>query len=264
MRIPGYCSDRVPVEGGEKGGRGGVRPGAAPARPVPDREVAGAPCRLGAVDRPRHLDVRGLGRGGEPGRALVGRAECTSADGAHAGHPLRHPLVEVRHDLRGDPLARARAARAAEAERALRDRARRAGVHVERADLVPPRRARTPRDARRWRAAQRRARLPASARDPREVLLEEREVAPRDRALGGRQAGILGAVRLPQRRGSVRGAALRLLAPPWITRSSDYSEGNRRRYLGYPPPPSLTPRRPGPHRVFSFARTRTLGSRRFG
>ena len=30
------------------------------------------------------------------------------------------------------------------------------------------------------------------------------------------------------------------------------AEGGGRRYLGYPPPPSFTPRRPGPHRVFSL------------
>ena len=47
--------------------------------------------------------------------------------------------------------------------------------------------------------------------DSRQVLLEERQVAARDRALGLGQAGLLGALRLPQRRRSVRGAALQLL-----------------------------------------------------
>ena len=57
----------------------------------------------------------------------------------------------------------------------------------------------------------RRARLAAPARHPRQVLLEERQVAARDRAVRDRQAGLLGALRLPQRRRPVRGAALQLL-----------------------------------------------------
>ena len=137
--------------------RGRLRPGPPAAGPVSDREVAGPARGLGPVDRPRHLDVRGLRRGREPGLALLGRAERAAAHRAHAGHPLRHPLVEVRHDLRGDPLARARGARPAEAERALRDRPGRAGLHVQRADRLPPRRARAAGHARRRRAARARS-----------------------------------------------------------------------------------------------------------
>ena len=44
-----------------------------------------------------------------------------------------------------------------------------------------------------------------------QVLLEEREVAARDRAHAGRPARLLGALRLPQRRGSLQRRALRLL-----------------------------------------------------
>ena len=44
------------------------------------------------------------------------------------------------------------------------------------------------------------ARLAAPPRRPRQVLLEERQVAPRDRAARDRRAGLLGALRLPQRR----------------------------------------------------------------
>ena len=60
--------------------------------------------------------------------------------------------------------------------------------------------------------------------DPGPVLLEERQVAARDRALGGRPPGLLGALRVPQRRRPLEGAAVRLLK---ITRSRD-----RRRRAG--------------------------------
>ena len=71
-RIPGYCRDGVQVEGGKEGDRGGLRPRPAAARPVPDREVAGAPRRLDPVDRPRDVDVRGLRRGRESGSRSPG------------------------------------------------------------------------------------------------------------------------------------------------------------------------------------------------
>ena len=57
----------------------------------------------------------------------------------------------------------------------------------------------------------RRARVPAAPRRSGEVLLEERQVAPRDRTATRRPARLLGAARLPQRRRPVRGAALRVL-----------------------------------------------------
>ena len=52
---------------------------------------------------------------------------------------------------------------------------------------------------------------PVRALHPDEVLLEEREMAPRDRVLRGRQAGLLGALRLQQQRRLLAGAALRVL-----------------------------------------------------
>ena len=64
----------------------------------------------------------------------------------------------------------------------------------------------------RRRSAHPRSRLPGPARDPDEVFLEERQVADRDRALGRRQAGLLGALRLLERRGLLEGRALQLLA----------------------------------------------------
>ena len=45
----------------------------------------------------------------------------------------------------------------------------------------------------------------------RQVLLEEREVAARDRASPHRRAGVLGALRLPQRRRPLEGTAVRVL-----------------------------------------------------
>ena len=57
---------------------------------------------------------------------------------------------------------------------------------------------------------------------PGQVLLEERQVAARDRALERRQAGLLGALRLQQRRRSLDRAALRLLGRNCgITRTRD-------------------------------------------
>src|SRR5204862_143137 len=63
------------------------------------------------------------------------------------------------------------------------------------------------------RAPHARARLARAAARALEVLLEERQVAPRPRALPGRPARLLGAVRLPQRRRLLAGAALRVLKP---------------------------------------------------
>ena len=47
----------------------------------------------------------------------MGGAQGTPPHGADAGHPLRHTLEQVRHDLRRRPLARARGARPADAAR---------------------------------------------------------------------------------------------------------------------------------------------------
>ena len=55
------------------------------------------------------------------------------------GHPLRDALVALRRPLRGRALERAREAGRAEAVRAVRDRARRARLHVERAVQLPRR-----------------------------------------------------------------------------------------------------------------------------
>ena len=108
-------------------------------------------------------------------------------------------------------LERARRARRAQADRELRDRPRRAGLHGQLAAVGARGSARPARHARRRRAADAGARRPASPRRPRPVLLEEREVAARDRAPLRRPARLLGALRLPQRRRSLGGRAVRLL-----------------------------------------------------
>src|SRR5947199_108215 len=56
-----------------------------------------------------------------------------------------------------------------------------------------------------------RARLSAAADGAEPLRLEERQVAARARVLGCRPAGVLGGLRLPQRRRPVEGGALRLL-----------------------------------------------------
>src|SRR5207342_2049333 len=141
------------------------------------------------------------------------RARRASPHVTHAGHPLRHPLEPLRGHVRGRALERARATRTAEALRAFRRRARRGGLHRERADLVPPRPALAARNTRGRQAAPAGARRPAPPRHPAEVLLEEREMAPRPGAHGERSPRLLGAVRLPQRRRPVRGGAVCLLIP---------------------------------------------------
>ena len=52
------------------------------------------------------------------------------------------------------------------------------------------------------------ARLPAPPADPEALLLEEQQVDPRARVPRPRPAGLLGALRLQQRRGSVEGGTL--------------------------------------------------------
>ena len=112
-------------------------------------------------------------------------------------------------------------------ERALRDRALRGRLHRERPALVPRGGGRPPRDPRRRRAAHPGARLAAPARGPGEVLLEERQVAPRDRAPRHGSARLLGALRLPQRRRSLAGAALLVLTK--ITRKGEREPASGRR-----------------------------------
>ena len=121
----------VPIEGGGEGRGGRLRPRAPAARPVPDREVARAARRLGTRHRPGDLGSDGRRRGRAPAHPHLGAAARAAEPRDHGRHPLRHALEPVRHHLQGRPLERAREARLPEAERALRRRARRAGLHFE-------------------------------------------------------------------------------------------------------------------------------------
>src|SRR6185436_18444053 len=206
-------SERVPEQGGAKGAGGGVRPGAAPARPVPDREVARAPRRRCPLvpARPRRLGLSRLRGGRRAAHAHLGGARRAAEGDRHAGHPLRHPLEPLRRRVHGCPLVCDPRARRPASELPLRDRARGGGLHGERACVVPRRRGGAPRHACRRRAAHAGARLAAPPRRPRQVLLEERQVAPRDRAARHRRTGLLGALRLLERRRPLEGAEVRLL-----------------------------------------------------
>src|SRR5439155_25650592 len=85
-------------------------------------------------------------------------------------------------------------------------------------------------------------RLSGPALHPDEVLLEERQVAARNRALRRRQARLLGALRLPQRRRLLARGAVRLLA-----RSRDSGERRARPISPVPTsPPQVDETAPSP------------------
>ena len=75
-------------------------------------------------------------RSGVRRRSLGGVHRAAEGRG-DTGHPLRHPLEPLRRHLRGCSVERARRARRAQADRALRDRPRRAGLHGQLAALCP-------------------------------------------------------------------------------------------------------------------------------
>ena len=149
----------------------------------------------------------------------------------------------------------------AEAERALRDRARRAGLHGERAARV----ARATSDALLAYEADGEPLTPEHGWplrlvDPRQVLLEERQVAARDRALARPTS-------------PASGSATATTTTPTTGRRSatasdeDHSneglQGAARggRYLGYPPPPSPIPLEDrGPRHQGRFSRFRRASS----
>src|SRR5439155_7065360 len=124
-----------------------------------------------------------------------------------------------------------RRAREAEAGRALCARACGARLHVERPARGARRRERARRVGGRRRGVDARTRLAAAARRPEQVLLEERQVAARARAADDGSAGLLGALRLPQRGGLLEGRALRLLTrldfypPGTVKRPSQFHTG---------------------------------------
>ena len=125
-----------------------------PARPVQDRQVPGAPLRIGAPDRPHDLGLQGLRRGRQPVHPQLGRVQGTAPEEGPHRHPLRDPLDEARHRLGGRPDPGDPATRPGPADGDARRLARRAGLHGERAAQRPGRRRRPPRRhvrrARRW------------------------------------------------------------------------------------------------------------------
>src|ERR671931_551398 len=222
--------DVVPFEGRAEADRERTRSDAAATRPVPDREVAGAARGLGSGRRPRDLGLPRVRRGGGTADVELRRAARTAAHGDHDRHPLRDALESFRHELPRRPLARCREARAAEAGRALRRRARRAGLYVERAaDRARSGRLADRMGSRRG-AARAGARLAVAARRRVALLLEEREVVEGPRASHHRPARILGTLRLPQRRRLPARTALLVLARNGSTKIyplAVYSEGER-------------------------------------
>ena len=118
------------------GAEGRATPGYDPARLPPGQYLTEKWPVLHAgrsrARRPRDVGLPRLRRGRGRARAVAGtQLQALPRTEITAGHPLRHALEPLRRDVRGRPLARAREARAAEADGALRRRARRAGLHVE-------------------------------------------------------------------------------------------------------------------------------------
>ena len=162
----------------------GYDPARLPSGPVPDREVAGPARRLDPDDRPRHVGLQGLRRGREAGHAQLGRAAGAAEHRDHERHPLRDALEPIRHDASGaSPGASSRSSRSPKPS------ARFVVAHAEQGytanvplEVLEDEQALHRLRGRR-RAARARARLAAAAGDPEPVLLEERQVAARDRAL---------------------------------------------------------------------------------
>ena len=179
----------LPVQSRAQARRERAGPEAPAAGPVPDGEVAGTACRHGPADGPVDVGLQGLRRGRGADHAYLRRAEGTPADRDHRRHPLRDAVEPLRHQLQGRPLARAHDARPAEVERAIRARARGAGLHGERPARGAGGRRGPDRVGSRRCAARARPRLAASARRAVALLLEEREVAPRPGAAVSRASG---------------------------------------------------------------------------
>src|SRR5512133_446913 len=201
----------LPLESRRQGARSGLRPRAAAARPVPDREMARAPRGRGCAGRRRDLDPAALRRGGGGDHARLRAAAGAAGDGDHDRHPLRDALEPLRRRLPRRPLAGASRALPAEAVGALRYCARGGRLHRERAARRARRGERTRRVRGGRRAADSRARRAGTSRRPVPLLLEEREVAERHRARAVRPARLLGALRLPQRRRPLERGEVRVL-----------------------------------------------------
>ena len=88
------------------------------------------------------LGLQGLRRGRGAADAQLGGAPGAAEQRDHDRHPLRDPVEQVRHELPRSALGRAGEAGEAEAGRAIRRRARGAGLHGERPARGPRRRER--------------------------------------------------------------------------------------------------------------------------
>ena len=118
------------------------------------------------------------------------RAAGAAAGDVHRRHPLRHEVVEARHDV-DRRLDRHAAARDRDRGR-VRHRLQRRRLHDEHAAGGPHRRQGVGRAHVRGRAARPRARRPRAPARPAPVLLEERQVGARADAHAGGRAGLLG------------------------------------------------------------------------
>ena len=170
----------------------------AAARPVPGARLPGAAGRAHAAGEHRHLDVHhhhGKRRLHALGLEAVHRA---ARRGHHHRHPLRDPVVQARHAL-ARRLAR-HAARRHRDERRLRHGPQLRRLHDQRAAARPARRQGVDRLLLRRQAAAAGARRPRPAAGAAPVLLEVRQVGDRPRPDAPRQAGLLGAARLPRLR----------------------------------------------------------------
>ena len=238
----------------------GYDPARLPPGPVPDREMAGAPRRLG-----RELPGRSrrLGLHASPARSTrpltltweqlseLPRVEVTQDihcvtrwsrfDASFEGIPWS-ALRELAGPRPTARFAIAHAEAGFTANVPIEFLEREGAMLATHADGEP---------------LSRRSRLAAAPDRAREVLLEEREVAARDRAHGGRPSRLLGALRVPQRRRPVRGGALRA-SRPRAANPPNRGTGNRtdRPMMEVSHPPPDSPKRPFPRAVSCVARVR--------
>ena len=162
----------------------GYDPARLPPGPVPDRQVARA-ARGHACRAPTSRRGTSASSARSRARSTLTWDELSELPQHrdHARHPLRHALEPLRRELPRRALARAREARAAEAERAASSsrtpsraspRTCRSRALEDENALLAYEADGEPLDAR--------PRLAAAPRGPAQVLLEERQVAARDRA----------------------------------------------------------------------------------
>ena len=202
--------------GEPRAGPGGRRPD--PARPVPDDEVPGPPLRLGARSTDLATwDFKVWGEVDSPFTLTWEEFKALPRKTVAHGHPLRDPLDEARHDLGGRARSRRSSSRAG--VRPVGDpRARplRAGLHGEPAAVACSTTTTSCWPTRSTAPARAGARLAAPPPRPEALLLEERQVDPRPRVPRPRHPGLLGALRLQQRRRPLEGRALQRVAAPRV------------------------------------------------